>query len=334
MKSDVTEIGSRAERHAKGLNAAVEILVVQCVLIVIDSRRGIGHFATHKPDPVVSRIRLDLIYRRPGPRRDGWMHSHGRTKRGKCEVRCAINRILTVGSVVIHVALPGMGLTPLVLKRRDILHFNEVGCALIERGVQITDINANPVRCAVMSVAAMVACISWKRSGERIDPGTRTKQAVGAVLAGIIRIGAARTQLEELTAITGIAAKVALVEFACAERVFHPGLTNLFDPLGVICATTHSIKILRNDRMIRVWQCVKIDRHVAVVAGSRRHRQADLCSRGAELFQVRQVPYDDIGPGHQGRRSRTALTQRGHNHRLTLAVHHLRDLDRLHRRAD
>ena len=40
------------------------------------------------------------------------------------------------------------------------------------------------------------------------------------------------------------------------ERVFHPGLANLFEPLGVICATAHAIKILRNDRMICFWQCV------------------------------------------------------------------------------
>ena len=79
VKSDVTDIGSSTQRHAKGLNAAIEILVVQGVLIVIDSRRGIGHFVAHKPDTIVSRIRLLLIYRRPCPSHDGRVHSHGRT---------------------------------------------------------------------------------------------------------------------------------------------------------------------------------------------------------------------------------------------------------------
>ena len=46
--------------------------------------------------------------------------------------------------------------------------------------------------------------------------------------------------------------RLQLVAFACAERVFHPGLTNLFEPLGVICATAHPIKILRKERMICV----------------------------------------------------------------------------------
>jgi hypothetical protein len=58
--------------------------------------------------------------------------------------------------------------------------------------------------------------------------------------------------------------------------VFNPGLANLFEPHGVICATAHPKKILRKERMICAWQCVKIDRLVAVVAGSRRHPQADL----------------------------------------------------------
>jgi len=170
MKSDVTEIGSSTQRHGKGLDAAIEILVEQGVLIVIDARRGIAHFVAHKPDPIVSRIRLSLIYRRPCPSRDGRVRSHGLPERGKCKVRCAVNRKLTMGSVVIHVALPGMGLTPSVLLRRVVLRFREIGCAFIERCVQITDLHANPVRCAVMCVAAVVGRSVRKRAGKRIDP--------------------------------------------------------------------------------------------------------------------------------------------------------------------
>ena len=42
VKSDITD--SALHRHAKGLNAAIEIFVVYGILIVPDSRRGIGDF--------------------------------------------------------------------------------------------------------------------------------------------------------------------------------------------------------------------------------------------------------------------------------------------------
>ena len=43
-----------------------------------------------------------------------------------------------------------MGLTPRILKRVQVFRFREIGCTCIERCVQIIDINANPVRYAVM----------------------------------------------------------------------------------------------------------------------------------------------------------------------------------------
>src|SRR5262249_41084779 len=138
VKSDVTQINSSTQRHAKGLNAAIHILVVQGVLIVINSRTGIGHFVAHKPDAIISRVRLLLAYGRPCPTLDGRLHSPSRANRRKREVCCTANKELTVGSVVIHVALPGMGLTPLILLRREVLRFREIGCPLIERCVEIT----------------------------------------------------------------------------------------------------------------------------------------------------------------------------------------------------
>ena len=161
MKSDVTDIG-HAHRHAKGLNAAIEIFVVYGVFIMIDSRRRAGHFVAHKPDPIVSRIRLRLIYRRPCPSRDRRVHSHGLIKRGKGEVRCAANKEVTVGSVVIHVTLPRMSLTPPVLLRRQVLRFREIGCTLIKVLVQVVDLHTDPVRYAVMCVAGVVGWI-WIR---------------------------------------------------------------------------------------------------------------------------------------------------------------------------
>ena len=156
VKTDVTDIGARAQRHAKGLNAAIEIFIEQGIFIVIDPRRGTGHFAAHKRDAIVSRIGLHFIYRRPCPSHDGRLHSLGLAKRGKCEVRCAANKVLTVGRVVIHVALPGMGLTPRVFKRVQVCRFRKIRRTRIEICVQIGDLNANPVRYVVKYVAVVI----------------------------------------------------------------------------------------------------------------------------------------------------------------------------------
>ena len=63
--------------------AAIEILVVERVLIVPDAGSWVGHFVAHKPDPIVSRIRLELIYRRACPSLDGRLHSHGLAQQEK-----------------------------------------------------------------------------------------------------------------------------------------------------------------------------------------------------------------------------------------------------------
>jgi len=51
---------------------------------------------------------------------------------------------------------------------------------------------------------------------------------------------------------TGIAAKIAIIVFQRKERMFQPRLPNLFEPFGIIRSATHSIKILRDDRMIGI----------------------------------------------------------------------------------
>ena len=63
MKSDVAYIYSGAQRHTKGLNSPIEVHVVESVLIVPDSGRWVRDFVTHKPDAIISRIRLSLAYR-------------------------------------------------------------------------------------------------------------------------------------------------------------------------------------------------------------------------------------------------------------------------------
>lgn len=133
MKADVTNVGAKTERNTERLNRAVQIRIVQSVLIVPDSGTWVCNFVTHEPDAVVSRIRLDLIHRGagPGPRRDGRPPPNGVTDRGKIEVRCAAHHELAIGDIVIHVAFAGMCLAPGVFMRGNVLGFGEVGRALI-----------------------------------------------------------------------------------------------------------------------------------------------------------------------------------------------------------
>ena len=108
MKSDVTDVGSSAQRHAKGLDRTIQVLVIQRILVVVNTSRRVGHFVTHKPDPVVSRIRLHLIDRRARPCHDSRLHPDcGRGGR-KRKTRCAGDVELAIRHVVIHVALIGM----------------------------------------------------------------------------------------------------------------------------------------------------------------------------------------------------------------------------------
>ena len=98
-------------------------------------------------------------------------------------------------------------------------------------------------------------------------------------------------------ATTGVTAKAAGVVFQCEEGMFEPGLANLFEPLGIICPAAHPIKILRNDRVIGIWQRKPIDGLVAIITGSRCYCETDLGAGTPELLHVWQISDNDIGPG-------------------------------------
>lgn len=108
MKPDVTDVDSRSYGHGEGLNPAIEVLVIERILIVPDSSRRAGYFVAHEPDPVVSRVGLHLIYCGTGPSHNSRLHSHCGEQGGKCESGSAAHAVLTIGSIVIHVALSGM----------------------------------------------------------------------------------------------------------------------------------------------------------------------------------------------------------------------------------
>ncbi len=74
-----------------------------------------------------------------------------------------------------------MRLAPGVFTRGDILRFSKVGRALIERCVEIVHVHENPVRHAVVVVAAVVIGARWKVTSEGIDPRARTDLALVAV---------------------------------------------------------------------------------------------------------------------------------------------------------
>ena len=96
VKPDVTDVNSRRQRHAEGLNGAIEVFVIERVLIAPDSRRRVGHLVAHEPDPVVSRIGLDPVHRCARPSPDCRLHSCSVTVRVKGEIRGTTHIVLTV----------------------------------------------------------------------------------------------------------------------------------------------------------------------------------------------------------------------------------------------
>ena len=159
MECDITDVGSSSQRHAKGLDRAIQVLIIHSVVIVPDAGRWIGYFVTHKTDAIVSRIRLDMIYygARRGPGHDGRLHPHRGTNGRKREIgRTTANRELAIGDVVIHVAFAGMRLAPCVFVRANVRCFAEIGGTLIHRCVQVVGLDANPVRHAVMVMPGVV----------------------------------------------------------------------------------------------------------------------------------------------------------------------------------
>ena len=73
--------------HAEGLNSAIEVHVKEGILIVPDAGRRVGYFVAHKPDPIVTRIGLDLVdcCARSCPGLDSRLHSDRRTDGRKVE---------------------------------------------------------------------------------------------------------------------------------------------------------------------------------------------------------------------------------------------------------
>src|SRR5687768_1113232 len=99
-KTDVAQCNSISERHFERSNRSIEILVIDSVLVVPNTRRRIRYFIRNERNTVVYRIRPDLDGRRSGPGSNGSFGSLSRSDRSKAErACCAGNTISTVRDV-------------------------------------------------------------------------------------------------------------------------------------------------------------------------------------------------------------------------------------------
>ena len=137
MKINVTNVHSRRQRHSKGLNAAIEVFVINGVVIVPDSGRRIGHLIANEENTIISRVGLDLVHSGASscPGLDGGLHSKRATNSRKREVGGASDMELAVRDVVKHVALIRMTLAPGVFMRTDVCGLAEIGRIRIQRCV-------------------------------------------------------------------------------------------------------------------------------------------------------------------------------------------------------
>jgi hypothetical protein len=113
-----------------------------------------------------------------------------------------------------------------------------------------------------------------------------------------------------------------------------PGLTDLFEPLSVVSAATHTVNILRNKRMVIARQSKPIHVDCAFVAGisSQRDPNAAIDCTITQLHQADQLAYDDIRARNSPDAGLIECWQRCGFH-ITVFVKPCY-LDRLHGRAD
>src|SRR6476620_9917923 len=88
--------------------------------------------------------------------------------------------------------------------------------------------------------------------------------------------------------------------------VLHPGLADLFESLIIGNTTAHPIEVLRDDRVVGVWQRKPIERLVAVITRSCSHSQPNEMIYGviSVLRHLWQIAHNHIGAGNQGWRLR------------------------------
>src|SRR6266513_1298360 len=93
-----------------------------------------------------------------------------------------------------------------------------------------------------------------------------------------------------------IASKATRICRCCCKRMFTPGLPELLESLIVRGAATHSVKILRNKRMVVIRQSKPIHVDGPFVASISPQCEADAAIDGTSvgLHQAKQFAHDDI----------------------------------------
>ena len=78
-----------------------------------------------------------------------------------------------------------------------------------------------------------------------------------------------------------------------------PGLTDLFKALVIVRSAAHSIKILRNYRMVGLRQSKPIQINRPVIARGRSHPESHLGSIRSKLLHRGKVSHYDVGSGNE-----------------------------------
>ena len=131
VKPQVTHSNSTSQRHTERLNRAIEVLIINSVLIMVHSRDWARYLVSDKSAPIDSWRRFNWTDGSTSPRVDGNRHSHGGTYRCKSEACRAAYAILKVGRIVVHVAFSRMSMAPGVLNRTDVLNLGVIRRAWI-----------------------------------------------------------------------------------------------------------------------------------------------------------------------------------------------------------
>jgi len=238
MKPYITHGNTRPQWHTEGLNPAIQGLVINRVLVMPDSSGGICDFEANKPNAIGSWNRLDLVDRRSGPGLDRRLRSHRGSDGPKGETAGASHTELTVGDIVVLVALPCVSLAPGVFMGSDVLTFGPVGRAHIQVCVQVARCHRDPVGRPCMGVARVVGGSRWEGTGKGIDPGTRPQPTLLGVQSSRVRIRAAGAKMRAAYSVT---AKVADILGQCRERMLQPGLADLFEAVVITRSAAHTI---------------------------------------------------------------------------------------------
>src|SRR5438067_1721791 len=131
MKPDIAHTRSRSQRHTERLNRPIQVLVVNGIFIMPDSRGRICDLIADESNAIGSGSGLDLGDRRPSPGLNCRLRLHRGRGGRKGETGGAADSESTVGDIVVLVALRWISLAPDVLMWSDVLTFGEVGGARI-----------------------------------------------------------------------------------------------------------------------------------------------------------------------------------------------------------